>query len=577
VFGGEVDHQLRIDPNPKSIFIRYESALMEPGPVDEPTVAATPPMGWNSWTHFSHQIDAQLVREIADAMVESGMRDAGYEYVNLDDLWMAPKRDGDGRLQPDPIKFPDGIEPVAEYVHDRGLKLGIYSDAGIMTCQGFPGSLMYEQQDAEAFAEWGVDLLKYDNCFHLWGARERLLGSENVTWEDFANGVAHYHDTFDETEYADAIDLLAQHDDETEWAKTRYRRMGDALQAVDRDILYSVCCWGLYDIWEWGEEIGAHMWRTTGDISPHWEDVMDKLDQQVDLAEYAGPGGWNDPENLQVGQTYEIDAGARTPEATLSLRECRAHISMWAMLAAPLLAGTDLRHMSDEIRGVLTNDDVIAIDQDPAGNQATRRVVNGDSEVWARELANGDVAVALLNRGATAAAIDASPGEVGLEAPDTDAGLLCRDCWTGDGLASDGPIASHVPSHGVTLFRVTAGPVDAAPPLVAVDAATVETAPDGAVDCMMTMRNHGRIAAEQVTLEMDDEAAGGDGVEVGSIAAQERVEVTITVPPARVTDDDDAEVTIDLSYVTAEGSTDPGDDAERMHRPVTVDLAVCEP
>jgi len=309
-------------------------------------LALTPPMGWNSWNKFACHVTEKIVREQADAMVSSGMREAGYRYVVIDDCWQG-SRDASGNIQADPQRFPSGIKALADYIHARGLKFGIYSDAGEKTCGGRPGSRGYEYQDARQYAAWGVDYLKYDWC---------STGTQD--------------------------------------AAASYLTMSKALQATGRPIVFSICEWGNAKPWLWAANIG-NLWRTTGDIDDRWEGknpngysigVMDILDMQADLAPYAGPGHWNDPDMLEVGNGGMSDA------------ENRAHFSLWAILAAPLIAGNDMADMSAETRAILTNKDVIAVDQDTLGIQANRVAKDGDREVWARPLKGGGRAVVLLNR-----------------------------------------------------------------------------------------------------------------------------------------------------------------------------------
>jgi alpha-galactosidase len=311
-------------------------------------LALTPPMGWNSWNCFGPNINEKLIKEIADAMVTTGMKDAGYIYVVIDDGWQIG-RDENGNIIPDPKKFPSGIKALADYIHSKGLKFGIYSCAGRKTCQGLPGSRGYEYQDARTYAEWGVDYLKYDWCYH---------GKQN--------------------------------------SEASYKLMRDALYAAGRPIVFSICEWGTTKPWLWAQDIG-HLWRTTGDILDCWDCVNEWggmgwiliLDKQVGLEKYAGPDHWNDPDMLQVGN------------GGMTANEYKAHFSMWCILAAPLMAGNDIRNMSDEIREILTNKEAIAVDQDPLGKQGVKITDIGDYEIWAKELSGEELAVAFLNRGET--------------------------------------------------------------------------------------------------------------------------------------------------------------------------------
>ena len=304
-------------------------------------LAQTPPMGWNSWNKFAEKINGQTVKEIADAMVSSGMKDAGYVYVNIDDTWQG-KRDAEGVLQPNE-KFPD-MKGLADYVHSKGLKIGIYSSPGPKTCAGYEGSYQHEAQDAQTWAAWGIDYLKYDWC------------SAKDVYKD---------------EEMPAV----------------YKKMGDALKATGRPIVFSICQYGKQKVWEWGAASGGNLWRTTGDIEASWKSMSSiGFDKQTGLDQYAGPGHWNDPDMLEVGND-RMDAV-----------EDKCHMSLWAMLAAPLLAGNDIRSMSDDTKEILLNKERIAIDQDKLGRQGTRVTKDGRTETWMKPLSNGDMAVAMFNR-----------------------------------------------------------------------------------------------------------------------------------------------------------------------------------
>lgn len=356
-------------------------------------LAKTPPMGWNSWNHFGCNIDEDIIKETADAMVESGMKKAGYEYIVIDDCWMDNHRDSNGRLTNDPKRFPHGIKWLADYVHSKGLKLGIYSSAGTKTCQGLPASLDHEKTDAETFAEWGIDYIKYDNCYNQGRPLEK-----------------------------------------------RYTAMHNALKSVDRSIVFSICEWGRQNPWEWAPKLG-NLWRTTGDIRDSWRSMVTILDQQVGLYKYAGPGHWNDPDMLEVGN------------GGMTNTEYRAHFSLWAILAAPLMAGNDIRHMSTETRNILTNDEVIAVNQDPAGNQGRKVADHGKQEVWAKKMSDGSVAVVLFNRGEDGAFMTTNAKEVGLPQASE---YKVHNLWrhrNSDSTTED-LIRSYVPSHGVAMFRV---------------------------------------------------------------------------------------------------------------------------
>ena len=368
-------------------------------------LALTPPMGWNSWNKFACSVSEDMIREMADAMVKSGMKDAGYQYVVIDDCWQVT-RDENGNIVADPQRFPSGIKALADYVHSLGLKFGIYSDAGSKTCAGRPGGLGHEYQDAVQYAAWGVDYLKYDWC--------------NTTTQD---------------------------------AKASYANIRAALDAAGRPIVLSICEWGKAQPWLWGKEVGGNLWRTTGDIQDRWAGkkewkpgdccsygVVDIIDAEAELYSYAGPGHWNDPDMLEVGNGGMTDV------------EYRSHFSLWAILAAPLIAGNDLRSMRPEIRDILTNKEVIAIDQDPLGMQGRRVSKSGDREVWAKQLQDGSRAVVLLNPGAAAQNVAVTWGEIGY--PDHLSASV-RDLWEHKEMAkATGKFSATVPSHGVVMVTV---------------------------------------------------------------------------------------------------------------------------
>ncbi len=367
-------------------------------------LAPTPPMGWNSWNCFRCDITEDAIRAVADAAVEIGLRDAGYRYINLDDGWMAQERDEDGNLQADPARFPAGIEALAEYVHRRGLQLGIYADAGSKTCAGYPGSQGNFARDIGTFAAWGIDYLKVDWCY-----TPREASPQTV-----------------------------------------YGEIAAVLRTIRRPIILSICCWGVDKPWLWGAGIGQ-LWRTSGDIRPTWDTIMNIVEQQVPLTSYAGPGGWNDPDMLEVGN------------GALTLDERRAHFSLWSVLAAPLIAGNNLRATSRDDRDILLNREVIAIDQDPLGVAGHRIRSTPDHDVWTRPLANGDCAVVLLNRGITSALLATEPGALGLAPAPR---YVVRDLWNGTISTVCGRIAAVVPPHGVAMFRVGHGDARDAPPHV---------------------------------------------------------------------------------------------------------------
>jgi alpha-galactosidase len=353
-------------------------------------IARTPPMGWNSWNKFGCNVSESLIRDVADAMVSSGMKDAGYQYVVIDDCWQVA-RDKNGAIVPDPERFRGGMKGLADYVHSKGLKFGVYSDAGARTCEGRPASNGYEVEDARQYAVWGVDYLKYDWC------------------------------------NTDGVD-----------PKIAYPTMRDALKATGRPIVFSMCEWGRNQPWTWARGV-AHLWRTTGDIQDRWSSFVRLLDQQVGLEKYAGPGGWNDPDMLEVGN------------GGMTIPEYRAHFSLWCLLSAPLMAGNDIRSMTPEIREILTNKEVIAVDQDPT-EQGRRLRKNGDLEVWVKKMAGNARVVVLFNRGTAPAQIALSWQELGLA---FDAELAVRDLWAKKDLGSvKGTFVTSVPSHDVVMMKL---------------------------------------------------------------------------------------------------------------------------
>ena len=365
--------------------------------------AAVPPMGWNSWNHFAGKVDDADVRAAADAMVSSGMKAAGYVYVNIDDTWEG-QRDAQGFIHPN-SKFPD-MKALADYVHSKGLKLGIYSSPGPRTCAGYPGSYGHEQQDAQTYADWGIDYLKYDLC------------------------------SFDGIMRKQAPNNLEQ---QNQLMIAAYRRMHDALAATGRPIVFSLCQYGRDDVWKWGASVGGNLWRTTGDINDTYQRMADIGFNQLGRAEYAGPGHWNDPDMLEVGN------GGMTYD------EYKTHMSLWAILAAPLLAGNDLSQMSAQTLSILTNRDVIAIDQDPLGEQGSRAFAVGMTEIWTRPLVHGALAVGLFNRDQGAHSITLDLHAIGFPPHAT-----LRDLWAHqDVSAANGRYTAIVPPHGVVMLKVT--------------------------------------------------------------------------------------------------------------------------
>ncbi|HTU36232.1 MAG TPA: glycoside hydrolase family 27 protein [Candidatus Acidoferrum sp.] len=377
----------------------------QPAPLPPNGLALTPPMGWNSWNKFACNVSEDLIKSIADAMVSSGMKDAGYQYIVIDDCWQV-RRDASGNIVADPQRFPNGIKAVADYVHSKGLKFGIYSDAGTGTCQGRPGGRGHEFQDALMYASWGVDYLKYDWC--------------NTGTQD---------------------------------AAASYRTMAEALRASGRPVVFSICEWGKNKPWLWAAQAGGNLWRTTDDIQDRWSGrkqwpndgccsngVLDILDQEAELYSYAGPGHWNDPDMLEVG-----NGGMTTAED-------RAHFSLWCLLAAPLITGNDLRSMSAETKEILTNREVIAVDQDALGQQGRRVAKGGESEVWSKELQDGSRAILLLNRGEAPTDISVAWNQIGY--PDHLSAEV-RDLWAHKNLGRfTGSFKASVPSHAVFMVII---------------------------------------------------------------------------------------------------------------------------
>ncbi len=365
----------------------------------KPRLLPTPPMGWNSWNKFGCNVSEQLIRGQADAMVASGMKAAGYTYLVIDDCWQK-SRDADGNIQPDPERFPSGMKALADYIHAKGLKFGLYSDAGALTCGGRPGSAGHEFQDARQYARWGVDWLKYDWCY---------TGPRNP--------------------------------------EAAYTIMAKALRESGRDIVLSICEWGSSQPGRWAPPIG-HLWRTTGDIWDAWQGkkewshgLLDIVDMNADLWADAGPNGWNDPDMLEVGN------------GGMTTTEYESHFSLWAMLAAPLIAGNDLAKMDTDTRRILTNAEVIRVDQDPLGRQGRRVWRQGSQEIWVRTLQGGDRAALLFNRGEKAAEM-----AVAWELLDLPARLKADvlDLWSGQRSRSvSGRHGGTVAPHGVLMFRIS--------------------------------------------------------------------------------------------------------------------------
>ena len=377
-------------------------------------LALTPPMGWNSWNTFQTNINEELVKGVADIMVTSGMKDAGYTYIVLDDGWMAMERDPKtGDLIPDPKKFPNGLKPVINYVHSKGLKFGLYNCAGTKTCAGYPGTRGYEYQDARFYASLGIDYLKFDWC------------------------------------YTEGIN-----------AKEAYTTMSKALKAAGHPIVFSLCEWGSNKPWEWAAPVG-HLWRTTGDIFPQFDSthridqwtalgMMHIVDLQNGLRKYAGPDHWNDPDMLEVGNG-------------MTVAEDRTHFSIWCMLAAPLMAGNDIRKMNQATKNILTNKDVIAVDQDSLGIEGFKYNDKDSLQTWFKPLNNGDWAACFLNRSSVSKPVTFNWQDENVS--DTlfnkalDARTVTyklRDLWTKkDAGTTKKPLKATIASHDILMFRLT--------------------------------------------------------------------------------------------------------------------------
>jgi alpha-galactosidase len=368
------------------------------------SLASTPPMGWNSWNKFQCNVSEDLIKSVADSMATNGMKDAGYQYVVIDDCWQV-NRDANGNIVADPQRFPSGIKALADYIHAKGLKFGLYSDAGTKTCAGRPGSQGHEYQDALQYARWDVDYLKYDWC-----------------------------------------------STETRNAEEAYSTMSHALMATGRPIVFSMCEWGTAKPWLWGKGIG-NLWRTTGDISDKWSahnkwkdgsccewGMVEILDQQVGIESFVGPGHWNDPDMLEVGN------------GGMTTTEYRAHFSFWSLLAAPLISGNDVRSMTPEIKEILTNAEVIAVNQDKLGREGRRIRKNGDLEVWVKPLSDGSRAVILFNRGTSESDVSVSweelayPGHLSAKV---------RDLWAHKDQGSfTGSFKASVSPHSVVMVKI---------------------------------------------------------------------------------------------------------------------------
>lgn len=380
-------------------------------------LASTPPMGWNSWNMFGSRIHESSIRETADALVSSGLKDLGYDYVVIDDCWsVKSERDSDGNLVADPEKFPSGMKSLCDYVHNQGLKIGIYSDAAEKTCAGYPGSLGFEEQDASLWASWGFDFLKYDYC---------------------------------------------SAPDDQAVARARYGKMGEALRASGREFLFSMCEWGGRAPHLWGNDVGAQMWRVSGDIFDSWVDVWvshghgyyglgidGALDIANTLADWGGPGGWNDLDMLVVG----LKGKGSVSGGGLSFLEYQTHMSLWCIACSPLMIGCDIRKMDTETASLLTNTEVLAVNQDPLGKPGRRVVKQGTCEIWRKPLADGSVAVALINRGSSGADVSLRASDIGL----LDTRKQVRNLWKQEDVADlERHTTFRVQPHETLLFKIT--------------------------------------------------------------------------------------------------------------------------
>lgn len=376
--------------------------------MQEKYLGMTPPMGWNSWNTFTWNINEDLIKESADAMVSSGLKDAGYEYIVIDDCWSLKQRDENGYLVPDPEKFPHGMKAVADYVHSKGLKFGMYSCDGTHTCAGYPGSFEHEFQDAATFASWGVDYLKYDNCYKP----KRIDG-----------------------------ELL-------------YKRMSLALRNCGRDIMFSACNWGSEDVHKWIQATGAHLFRTTGDIQDSWESIKELAQSQLDKMPFSGPFCHNDIDMLVVGMHGSSNSEWIGNLGSCTDEEYRTHFSLWVMMNSPLMIGCDIRNMSDATKEILTNRDILAINQDIEcrGPSVISRYGN---EVFTlvKPLSNGDLAIGFFNLCDTGSELPLEFWDLGLPTA-SGMGFEMVNCWTGEneGVFTERYI-SYLDSHGCKVLR----------------------------------------------------------------------------------------------------------------------------
>jgi alpha-galactosidase len=379
------------------------------------SLASTPPMGWNSWNTFGHDINETVVRETADALISTGLKDCGYNYIVIDDCWsVKDHREGNGDLIPDPEKFPNGIKALADYVHEKGFKLGIYSDAAEKTCAGFPGSLGFEEQDARLWASWDIDFLKYDYC---------------------------HAPLFDQ---AIAIE--------------RYTRMGEALRKSGREFLYSLCEWGNQAPHLWGRQVGGHMWRVSGDVFDSWVNIHMPtwraigIDVSIDIAQdvhaHGGPGGWNDLDMLVVGLKGRGQIGG----TGMSFLEYQTHMSVWVMACSPLMIGCDVRKLDSDSASLLMNHEVLDVNQDALGIPARRVKQIGHCDIWIKCLSDSGTVVSVTNRGSSAQDLSLRARDIGL----LDQAKLARNVWTGQDIADfKTELPLNIKPHETILLKLT--------------------------------------------------------------------------------------------------------------------------
>lgn len=371
-------------------------------------IGLTPAMGWNSWNVWGLSVNEKKVEAAANAMIKNGLANHGWTYINIDDGWQSPERAADGEIVPN-NKFPD-MKRLVNYVHRDGLKMGIYSSPGPKTCGGFTGSYQHVAQDAHTYAKWGIDYLKYDWC---------------------------------------SYGEIAPKEPNLFWLQKPYKLMDSALQTVDRDIYFSLCQYGMGDVWKWGAEVGGNSWRTTGDIRDNWQSMTGIGFHQNKCAPYAGPGHWNDPDMLVVGR---VGWGPSLHNSHLTPNEQYTHISLWCLLSAPLLIGCDMTHMDDFTKSLLTNDEVLAIDQDPLGKEATQVAETDSVRIYEKDLADGSKAIGLFNVSSKPASINLHFSTLGLNGEQR-----LRDLWRQKniGTFSGSYTARNIPSHGVLLMKIT--------------------------------------------------------------------------------------------------------------------------